>query len=88
MEQRKIARRIVSPQSSVIRLYYTLCLKTSHTDILQITYTYSTSALLQKPITISAVIGGLFVLAMGLRRVDVGIEKEGESESEERKKRE
>lgn len=43
--------------------------------MVQVTYTYSTAALLQKPLTIAGVVGGLFILAMGLRRVDLSIEK-------------
>lgn len=39
------------------------------------TYTYPTAALLQKPLAVAAVAGGLFILAMGLRRVDWTIEK-------------
>jgi oligosaccharyltransferase complex subunit alpha (ribophorin I) len=41
----------------------------------QVTYTYPLTAQLQKPVTVAAVVGGLFILAMGLRRVDYRIDK-------------
>ncbi|EIW71206.1 hypothetical protein TREMEDRAFT_71088 [Tremella mesenterica DSM 1558] len=46
-----------------------------HAQSIYVTYEYPLSALLQKPLTVAAVVGGLFVLSMGLRRVDLQIEK-------------
>lgn len=40
----------------------------------QVTYDYPLSAQLQKPLTVATVLAGLFVLAMGLRRVDFSLE--------------
>jgi oligosaccharyltransferase complex subunit alpha (ribophorin I) len=47
----------------------------SHGQNIYVTYTYPLSAQLQKPLAVAAVIGGLFILIMGLRRVDYGIER-------------
>ncbi|KAK4684417.1 oligosaccharyltransferase complex subunit alpha (ribophorin I), partial [Tremellales sp. Uapishka_1] len=47
----------------------------NHAVNVYVTYTYPLSAQLQKPFMVSAVVGGLFILAMGLRRIDIGIEK-------------
>ncbi|CAD6584510.1 MAG: dolichyl-diphosphooligosaccharide--protein glycosyltransferase subunit 1 [Tremellales sp. Tagirdzhanova-0007] len=57
-----------------ITLRKTRCTE-NHAQPVYILYTYPLSAQLQKPLTVAAVVGGLFVLAMGLRRVDYGIEK-------------
>ena len=47
----------------------------NHAQNVYVTYEYPSTALLQKPLTIAAVIGGVFILSMGLRRVDLSIEK-------------
>lgn len=46
-----------------------------HAQNVFVTYSYALSAQLQKPLAVSAVVAGLFVLGAGLRRVDFGIEK-------------
>jgi oligosaccharyltransferase complex subunit alpha (ribophorin I) len=46
-----------------------------HAQNIYITYSYPLSAQLQKPLAISAVLAGLFLLGTGLRRVDYSIEK-------------
>jgi len=44
-----------------------------HAQTIYITYDYSLSAQLQKPMAVSAVLAGLFLLGAGMRRVDFGI---------------
>jgi len=44
-----------------------------HAQPIYITYDYPLSAQLQKPLAVSAVLAGLFLLGAGLRRVDFGI---------------
>lgn len=46
-----------------------------HAQNIYITYSYPLSAQLQKPLAISAVFAGLFLLGAALRRVDYNIEK-------------
>ncbi|ORY30341.1 Ribophorin I [Naematelia encephala] len=57
-----------------ITLTKTMCTE-NHAQNVYVTYTYPTSATLQKPLTVSAVVGGLFILMMGLRRIDYSIDK-------------
>jgi oligosaccharyltransferase complex subunit alpha (ribophorin I) len=45
-----------------------------HAQNVYVTYSYPLSAQLQKPIAVSALVAGLFILGAGLRRVDFGIE--------------
>lgn len=47
----------------------------NHAQTIYVTYSYPLSAHLQKPLAISAVVAGLFILGAGLRRIDLGIEK-------------
>jgi oligosaccharyltransferase complex subunit alpha (ribophorin I) len=44
-----------------------------HAQPIYITYEYPLSAQLQKPLAVSAVLTGLFLLGAGMRRVDFGI---------------
>jgi oligosaccharyltransferase complex subunit alpha (ribophorin I) len=46
----------------------------NHAQIVYVTYEYPLSASLQKPLTVASVVGGLFVVYMGLRRVNYGFE--------------
>jgi len=39
-----------------------------------VTYTYPLSAHFQKPLAIASVVGGVFILMMGLRRIDYSLE--------------
>jgi oligosaccharyltransferase complex subunit alpha (ribophorin I) len=47
----------------------------NHAQTVYVTYQYPMAASLQKPLTVATVVGGLFVLVMGLRRVDFGFER-------------
>ncbi|ORX38806.1 Ribophorin I [Kockovaella imperatae] len=57
-----------------ITLRKSLCTE-NHAQTVYVTYTYSSGAQLQKPLTVAAVIGGLFILGFGLRRVDYSLDK-------------
>lgn len=48
----------------------------NHAQPVYVTYTYSTSAQLQKPLMVSAVVGALLFAFMLLRRVNYNIDKE------------
>lgn len=45
------------------------------TPLAQVSYTYPVSSLLHKPLTVAGVVLGLFMLGLGLRRVDYSIER-------------
>ncbi|OCF76992.1 oligosaccharyltransferase complex subunit alpha (ribophorin I) [Kwoniella mangroviensis CBS 8886] len=47
----------------------------NHAQNVYVTYHYPLSAQLQKPLTIASLVGSLFLLGMGLRRVNYSIEK-------------
>lgn len=57
-----------------VTLHKTRCTP-NHEQYVYVTYTYSLGAQLQKPAVVAAVTGGLFLLGMGLRRIDWGIDK-------------
>lgn len=38
------------------------------------TYTYPLSAHFQKPLAVATVVGGVFILVMGLRRIDYSLD--------------
>ncbi|WVQ83289.1 hypothetical protein IAT38_005428 [Cryptococcus sp. DSM 104549] len=59
---------------SVVTLKKALCTE-QHAQTVYVTYLYPFSATLQKPLTVTSIVGGLFVLGMGLRRVNYSIDK-------------
>ncbi|OXG13757.1 oligosaccharyltransferase complex subunit alpha (ribophorin I) [Cryptococcus neoformans Tu259-1] len=48
----------------------------NHAKTVYVTYSYPFSALMRKPLTVASVVAGLFLLAMGLRRVSYSIDKQ------------